>query len=537
MRFLTFRRHVFALVLASAAGCAADEPPPPPTSPACEPTTWRRVRRLSQREYRTVLADLLGNVPLYFPFQPDPRSAGFDNDADTLLVASGMTEHYAQVAEQAAAALPVDRVAPCAPGADAAACAAEFARGFGGQAYGRPLTDEEAGRLGVLFRDTAAEDGYEDGIRVMAEAILQSPHFLYRTELGEGTTGVFKLTGHEIASQLSFLLTGARPDATLRAAADAGLLTDPAQRRQQAARLLTDPRAQVHLRGFLSSWLGLDGLPRMTKSNEFFTPAQFNVTIREGMKAEVDHFFEEALGPGGGTLDALLLPSESFVTPALATAVYGADALETPASGGSRIKLDPNHRRGILSLPGFLSAHATVAHSSPVDRGLLVLRRLMCIDLPPPPASLMVMPLPAPDAAHTTRQNQEAHSSDPRCAPCHHVIDPVGFGFEQMDGVGKFRTVERGQPVNSQGGLAGTDVDGPFEGPAELSMRLAGSAQLRDCFVGVAWRWAEGRSPRTEDSCALDEHRRAWRDRNRSIGELILDFVASDRFVLRKEAP
>jgi hypothetical protein len=253
------------------------------------------------------------------------------------------------------------------------------------------------------------------------------------------------------------------------------------------------------------------------------------------MKAEVDRFLDDMLD-ARGTLDALFLPTTWSVTPTLATGIYGADALEMPAAEGSRIPLDPAHRRGILSLSGFLAAHATVSGSSPVDRGLFVLRRLLCVDLQLP-QNANIPPLARPDAAHTTRQRIEQHAADPRCAACHDVIDPIGFGFEQMDGIGRFRASEGDQPVDSRGELVDSDVDGPFTGPAELSSRLAESREVRGCFVRLVLRWAEGREAQAADQCGVRQQQRAWRARELGLNELLANVVASDRFVRRVGGP
>ena len=529
-------------------GDPAKPPPPavnpPPAAPAsCAVTTAPRVRRLSQNELVNVLRDLVGEaVPFYLPFAADPRAGGFDNQADTLTVSGEMPEHFAALAEQAAAALPVETAAPCGVGDQPGDCARRFADGFAARAYGRPLAGDEGERLAALFAAAAGDDGYAAGIRLMVEAILQSPHFIYRTELGDPAAppgGPVRLTPHEVASQLSFLLTGSRPDPTLLAAASDGSLASAGERRRQARRLLALPRARLHLRRFLIDWLGLDRLSRMTKSYDVFPPPFFTLALRDEMKVEVDRFLDRALAAPTGVLHALLSPADSFVTPGVARMIYREDALEAPPLQGGWIRLDPRRRRGVLTLPGFLAAHAGVTQTSPVDRGLFVLRRLLCRDVPAPPPGVDVTPLPPGTATRTTRQALAEHTTHAACLPCHKHIDPLGLGFEQMDALGRFRTEEAGQPVDGQGALPDDlDVGGPFTGPAELSARLERSAELARCFVTVTWRWSEAREEHPADACAVDDLRARWTAAGPAVArldDLLVELVGSERFVVRAQ--
>ncbi len=521
------------------AGRAGVNTPQEGVVPGCPPVTRRRARRLSVAEFSRVAGDLLGDDAPTLTFLPDPRSGGFDNNADNLTVSSGLIDDFARAAEQVAAALPVARWAPCTPSAAPSACAASFASAFARRAYGRPLGDDERDRLVVLFSSAADTDGYAAGIRLMAEAMLQSPAFLYRTEGAAddaelaGSGMVRRLSPHELASQLSFLLTGARPDELLLAATDSGRLADPAGLKQEALRLLALPRSTQHLRNFFVAWLGLADLDRLTKTRYFFP--DFTPVLRDDMKHEVDLFLEDALAREGGSLQAILGSSSSFVSPLLSSLIYKNDMLE-PAAGDERaVRLDPRRRRGVLSLPGFLAAHAAVTRTSPVDRGLFVLRRLFCLDMPDPPADAVIPPLASPNGMRTTRQNQEDHARSPQCAPCHELIDPIGFGFEQMDGIGRFRTDEGGPKVDSLGALVGTDVNGPFTGPAELTDKLLHSRMFKDCFVTHLFRWSEGRDLQpAADACTLRTFQSTWVGSNERLTELLLQLVSSETFSTRR---
>ena len=173
------------------------------------------------------------------------------------------------------------------------------------------------------------------------------------------------------------------------------------------------------------------------------------------MQEEVDAFIDAKVNAGQGTFLSLLTDTSAHI-PADLAAIYGA---ELRTQNGTQ-SLDPKHRRGILSLPGVLTYHSADQHSGPVLRGLVVRRQLFCQDVPPPPASVLQQiaqhPIDPLDKAKTTRQKYEQHKTDAFCASCHDQFDLIGFGMEEMDGIGRYRTVENGLPVDTSGTLTAT---------------------------------------------------------------------------------
>lgn len=532
------RLHRTLLVYAVAAGCSAGsqappERPPPAPAEACTPGAPTRIRRLATVELEATVRHLLGpEALLVHALPPDPRAHGFDTAAETLTVSAGNFDEYQRAAERMAAALPVEALAPCPTASSPGACASDFARGFARRAFGRPLMESETQALLRVFETGAALDGYAGGIRLVAEAILSSPHFLYRTEIGDGSTepdGRLRLGPFEIASALSFFLTASRPDEELLRAAEAGRLADPAERAAQARRLLARPEARHQLRRFVRDWLGLSDFEAVTKLWTLY--GEFTPELQADMQRELDAYLDHALGDGGGTLRALMGGSESFVTPRLASVIYGRDVL-APVSSPGRVRLDPARRRGVISLPAFLARYATLDRTSPVFRGLAVRNALLCTDIPSPPPGV-VPAIDGSDAKRTTREKAERHTS-PACNGCHHLIDPIGFGFEQMDAIGRFRETENGLPVDSTSELTGTDVDGPFTGPAALADKLSASAKFRDCFALQLFRFGEGRDENDGDACELDELRAAFGASGGRIEDLAVALVARPGFVLRR---
>jgi hypothetical protein len=364
-------------------------------------------------------------------------------------------------------------------------------------------------------------------MNALAEALLVAPSTVYRTEIGApGANGEIVLDDYEIASQLSFLLTGARPDDELVAAAARGGLHDEAAVHAQALRLLGTPRAHAQVQRFFTSWLEVTKLLDAQR----LKPGELTPERRVAMRDEIDRFVDENVFHGEGTLDALLLSSTSYPSPTLAP-IYGPDLLDPPTGGAAR--LDPAHRRGLFSLPGFLAQHANIDATNPVTRGLFIRTRVLCQEMGSPPLAAFRQPISAAsDTSMTTRQKYEVHATNPACASCHSLMDPIGFGFERFDTVGRFRTQENGVTVDDTGALTDADVSGTFHGPAELATILAGSDEVRGCFVAQMYRFAEGRRP--DDPCELGTLSSQFIAHGDRIDELLLAYVTRREFFIRK---
>jgi hypothetical protein len=510
---------------------------------ACAPVTARRVRRLSLVQYELVVAELLGAAKGHVSWTaPDVLVHGFDTGADALTISSGNFDDFALAAELVAGAADVATLAPC--GTDVPeACASAFAASFAERAYGRPLTPDELERLLGVYR-TGAEDGYEAGVRLVIEAVLMSPHFLYRSEIGGEAPpgGEALLSPLEVASALSFAITGARPDAALRTRAQ----TDPAflsegVLREEATRLLAEPRAREELARFLRSWLGVRDVRAINKIPIMYP--DFNPVLKADLDQEVALFLAHALGDGGGTLGALFGATFTFANARVLNSVYaydyaGATPPSVPDDGSfAPIAFADSRRRGVLSLGGWLSAHSPVHRTSPVDRGLTVRSRLFCQVLPAPPPGVQFAAPGASDGLTTTRQKFETHQVTDGCAGCHALMDPIGFGMEMMDAIGRFRDNEAGLPIDSSGMLTDTDVDGPFTGPAELGDKIVASQMVRDCFVTQLFRYVEGRDETPEDECLLARLRQAFSSSDGNIAGLLVNLVLERTFVARRVEP
>jgi hypothetical protein len=293
---------------------------------------------------------------------------------------------------------------------------------------------------------------------------------------------------------------------------------------------MKDPRARSTLVGFNQRLFGTDVIDEVSKDPDAYP--QFDDGLRASMKGELRALVEDALFDGDGRLETLLTARTGFVDAALAP-LYGVSA---PAGSGLRkVQLDGTQRAGLLTSVGLLAAHSLSDTSAPIIRGKFIRERLLCAELAEPPPGLNVMP-PEPKPGATTRELLERHVVDPSCATCHHLMDPIGFGYGNFDGIGRWRAMEEGKPIDSSGMLAGTDVEGAFRGPVELAGKLASSQQVRDCVMTTLVGFGQGPGV-AADSCLTTRLRKAFDESRHDLRALILAIAQSDGFQYRRQLP
>jgi hypothetical protein len=322
------------------------------------------------------------------------------------------------------------------------------------KAFRRPLRAGELEKHHALY-EKAQKRGEmpEQALKLAFAAALTSPSFLFRDELRAG-----KLDDHQLASRLSYFLWMSMPDDELRALADAGKLHADDTLRAQVKRMIADSRSRAFTSTFLGQWLGFSGLgtehvPDARKFRDF-TPA-----LADAMKLEPVLVFENLLR-SGGSLARLLDARETFANAELAK-VYGLDV-----SGESMqpVKFTDGKRAGLLGMAAVLTASSTPNRTSPVIRGKWVLETLLGRKLAEPPADAGQLDDKAGDRGKTLREELAAHRRNESCASCHDKIDPIGFGLENFDAIGRFREKEAGKPVDASGTLpGGIEINGPAE--------------------------------------------------------------------------
>jgi hypothetical protein len=417
---------------------------------------------------------------------------------------------------------------PCAAEANEA-CAGKFIQDFGRRAFRRPVTEVEQSGLLNVYRAGVDGAAFRDGIELVISAILQSPGYLYITELGgeKDEQSATNLDTYEVASQLAFVLTGTTPDSELLAAADAEQLATPEQREVHARRLLDAQGSGTQLRRFVNEWLGIDNLERIAKTGSANSAYKFE-TARVEMRAETNSFIDEVMLHDGASLRALLGADYTTVSPAFAP-FYG---LAAPASG--RTAYGSVQRRGILTQASFLAAHSHEADSGPIKRGIAVYERVLCQALAKPEQLNIVVVPPPPDPSLTTRERFAQHTLDTKCQSCHDMIDSIGFSFEHFDAMGSYRETEAGKPVDSATNVTtGLDIDGPIAGAAELASKLANSETARSCFARQMFRFASAQNSEATEESFLKFWEKAPKDTQDNLRELLIAYVKSDMFVKR----
>jgi hypothetical protein len=493
------------------------------------------ARRLTRTQYANILRDLhldtTGDAAGQLPIDdagdevaPDPR---------TMIVTSDWAASAMNAAEMAAkdAVANLSTLLPCDPASGEQACAQSFISTFGQRAYRRPLESTEVEGLMKVYDMGATGGGFAHGIEVALRAMLQAPSFLYVLELGqpEGSSATtIRLSPYEVASRLSFLLWNTVPDEKLFAAAADNKLSTREEITGQARRLLADNKAQEPLAAFHGKWLGIDGLASVNKDQEKYP--SFDDKLVTSMRTELDLYVKDVLFKGDGRLESLFDSHFTYVD-ALLAPLYGVDP---PSGGFARVDLDPTERAGILTNVGIIASHTIADSSEAIHRGKFVRERLLCSPLEDPPPTLMVTP-PEPKQGVSTRERLKEHSANPACQGCHKMMEPIGFGFEAYDGLGKFRATDPndGKPVDDNGRLDLTDVDGPFKGPVELGKKLAQSAQVRQCVASTLVRYSRG--PEADnDTCVRQKLVTAFDRGNHDIKELLIAIAQTDGFSFRR---
>jgi hypothetical protein len=490
------------------------------------------LQRLTHDQYDNAVRDLLGLVhPAAIPFSADEGDAGFDANA-RIPVASLQLDEYrraaADLAARAVAAGP-GTLAPCAPGADEIKCGAGFIAGFGKRVFRRPLTPAETARYAKLFGAERTARGYASGVQLVIQAMLQSPNFLYRVEVGRSAEvekdGAIPLTGYELASRLSFFLWNGIPDPALLALAEADKLRTPEQVAAVARQMLHDPRARQMVASFHQQWMEIEGLATATRSDPAFTP-----DLRAAMADELLSFSDDVVRQGDGRLATLLTASFTFARGPL-FGLYGLPARGDPATS---VRVDipaVQPRAGILTLPAVMATHAHPDQTSPVHRGLLVRTRLLCTVPPPPPPGVDNTP-PSVDPNASARKRFEQHRADPACSSCHSLMDPLGVTFEMFDAIGRFRTTDGNQPIDSASTLTGTvNDDGPANDPLALARRLAAAPEVRDCLARQWFRYLSGRAESELDAPAIAAAVEAMKQSENAIPELLVAYTRTRSFL------
>ncbi|MEO1268986.1 MAG: DUF1592 domain-containing protein, partial [Myxococcota bacterium] len=513
------------------------DPPPGSDTTTCGqvPPGPRMLRRLSHRAYENTIQDLLGvQVEATQELTPDNVVHGFDNNARALKISALLADQYRDLAERVAEQANLGAILPCSVASGGASCARAFITSFGLKAFRRPLLDEDIARYMEIYNLVAIDDGFEEGIRWVLTAMLQSPHFLYRTEMGRLEEGMWRLTSWELASALSYMIWTTMPDEELRRVAASGELYQREVLEAQANRLLEHPRSLNTVQNFTLQWLGLDQLDKVTRDPELYP--ELTDDLRRQMAGETARLIGDVWSQGG-TLGDLLNARHTFLTRQLAEH-YGVPqgSGEADAQGYVRTDLTGTPYGGLLTQGSVTTTHALPTGSSPIHRGILVRSHLLCQELPPPPANLDTSPPPV-DPNQSTRERYIQHSSDPACSGCHDMIDPIGFAFEHFDAIGRWRATDGPHTIDDTGWIGNTpNTNAEFHGIYEMSNVLASSPDVEACYVEQWLRFGYGTDDQIATECYIENLSTAVTADEGKLAAALLALTDSPHFIFRTGA-
>lgn len=508
------------------------------------------IRRLTHSQYNNTLRDLLGDQTRPADgFPQEDFVSGFKNRAEGQGIAPLLAEAYSAAAERAARSAfrggDQQGLIPCDPRSVADEnCAEEFVKDFGSKAFRRPLLTHEVGvYTGLLRAEAKRTRDFVGGAQVVVEAMLQSPHFLFRTEHGAGGD----LAQHEAASRLSYFLWDTMPSQELRQAAEQGQLGTVAEVEAVARRMLKDPRARTAMEEFLSQWLRFDRALTATRERRLF-PA-FNSELATAMTEETRQLFNHLVW-GDGDFREFFSADYSFVSTALA------ELYEMPAPTEEFAMVgypEGSGRAGVLGHGSMMTATSSPSDTSPTARGVFVREHFLCHEVPPPPPGVdATLPVVTEMKPLTNRDRLEIHLNSAPCMSCHSLIDSIGVGFEQYDAIGKYRDelllkfrgpnfdeadndskpLEVRLALDTEAHIQGLE-DSAFTTPKELGQILADDPGCQRCVVKQLFRYAMGREEAAGDQVSIDEMLRVFESSGFNFREMMVAMVKSEPFLGR----
>lgn len=507
------------------------------------------IRRLTHVQYDNTVRHLLGDSTRPSrKFPSEDYVHGYTNQASAQVITPALAELYGQVAERLAnnAFRYGDEhgLLPCEPASPAdRACARAFVDDFGAKAFRRPLTDSEReAHVELLLQWAAQGKSFHSGAAAVIEAVLQSPHFLFLVPHASDSPA----KPFEVASRLAYALWNAPPDEELLAAAATGGLETRSSVDAHSRRMLASDLATETFDDFLAQWMRFDRLRNSVKDRNRFR--DYGPEVAESMTEESRRLFRH-LAWNDLDFREFFTADYTFADDFL-TKVYGMSDPSVPF-GKTEYPADST-RSGILGHGTFLAQTGKPIHTSPTERGLFVREHFLCQAIPPPPPGVdtSLPPLTLGGRPMTIRETmEELHASQPVCASCHKLVDPIGYGFEHFDTVGTHRetelvrveptpqqeregakATEHSLPIDSTGFVAGIP-DSAFGSPQDVGRILAQSPICQKCIVRQLFRYLFGRSETSRDTEVIERAYNRFEQSGFVFRELVLGLVVSEEFL------
>lgn len=501
--------------------------------------TRTELRRLTHSQFNNTVRDLLGDQtsPANL-FPPEDFVNGFRNQSQAQSLSPLLIENYSAAAEKLARNAfrggDTHSLIPCKP---SAACRTRFVREFGLKAFRRPLETEEQKRYEALM---TREPDFTKGAQLVVEAMLQSSSFLFRLD----ETSEAKWKPYATASRLSYALWDSMPDAELLRQAAQGELATTQGVEKAARRMLDHTRARQALNEFVSQWMRFDRILTASKDRRKFP--LFTRETAVAMTQEASLFIGDLVWNDRNFMD-LFTADYGFVNAELAS-IY---KVSTPAKEFDKVPFPAgSERAGLLGQALFLALTAKPDDSSPTARGLFVREQFLCQHVPEPPAGVNTNLPPVTEAKpQTNRDRMSEHATNPSCATCHKLIDPIGFGLERFDAVGAKRdkfTLQFGAPrgegsarrappktmdldIDATGYVAGINGS-EFSSPSQLGGVLAKSELCQECLAKQYFRYTAGRMETPADRPVIHKMVEDFRASQFHFKELIVSLVRSREF-------
>ena len=494
------------------------------------------IRRLNRNEYSATVRDLLNihiNAGRNLPVD-GAGGEGFDNAAETLFLSPVHAEKYLEAAKQGLLYGSKDprsrsKFLIAAPSADLTpdAAAQKILDAFVPRAFRRPARPGEVEKYMALFKAAMARKlPFDDAMLYVLQGVMISPHFLFRMEEPNTAPEPKPVGDHELASRLSYFLWGSMPDETLTKLAAEGKLQDPAVLKEQTARMLKDNKSTEFAEHFVEQWLGTRELGRDIKPDPKLFESYYEPEVQSGIRYEPILFFQELLAEN---LSLMNLIDSKFTVVSSKLARYYGWTIQGLRQQPKHVDIPEGSPRG--GLFGMAAIHAVTSlpqRTSPVLRGKWVLDALLGTPPPPPPPNVPELKEEPGAAPRTMRERLMQHRANPVCASCHNRMDPIGFGLENFDVIGRYRTEESGKPIDTQGELP----DGTkFQNLPELKKAMFAKKDLliRNLTAKLLG-YALGRGLTMEDHCTVDQIVKNLAAANYSAHTLVNGIVLSVPF-------
>ncbi len=515
-----------------------------------ETQAWYRgyvmSRRLTRTEYYNAIRDLVG-IPVAAEFDiPSDGSGGegFDTAGDSLFTSAIHVQRYLSVASWL-----IDEAVPeTAPGGDderaqrirdardrlvgqlpseklsetdaAKSIVARFAR----RAWRRPVADQEVDQLLTLFESAKTRGAsFIAAVREPLKAILVSANFLFVIEPETPEGGIQKLTQHQLATRLALFIWSSIPDDELLRQADHGKLETDAQVLAQTRRMLADPKSRALAENFGMQWLGLTSFLSSVRPDSEIYP-HYNEQLASDLYEEAVQLLASVIGENRSILE-LIDANHVYVNGNLA-AHYGFDLPKD--APWQQLEINDRRHGGVITLGAVLMTTSYPRRTSPVLRGRWVLEEVLGGEVPPPPPGVPALDEAESAASMTLRQRLEVHRKNPECAACHNRMDPLGFGLENFDGLGRWRDTDQGLPIDSSGKLPAGDQ---FQGPEELKQVLLRRAdEFEEHLIKKLLGFALGRELNKFDQCVIDDCKKQLGSNDHRSSVIIETIVTSYPF-------